>query len=130
MDEREIDRILDVMELSAVAGRDAATGLALQELKRLEVAKALATRPKLLLLDEVLAGLELQAKKAFMRKFKELHALFDLSIIVIEHDIETISNLCPRVVVLDFGQVIAEGSPNEVFRNPEVVRSYMGTEDA
>ena len=130
VDEREIDRILDVMELSAVAGRDAATGLALQELKRLEVAKALATRPKLLLLDEVLAGLELQAKKAFMRKFKELHALFDLSIIVIEHDIETISNLCPRVVVLDFGQVIAEGSPNEVFRNPEVVRSYMGTEDA
>ena len=125
-----IDEILAVMELDHKADADAATSLALQELKRLEIAKALATRPRLLLLDEVLAGLESRAKHAFMLKLKELHALFGLTIVIVEHDIETISNLCSRAVVLDFGRLIADGTPEEVFRNPDVVRSYTGVVDA
>ncbi|MFG1193317.1 ABC transporter ATP-binding protein [Xanthobacter sp. YC-JY1] len=129
-DEKRIDEILAVMELSHKADADAATALALQELKRLEIAKALATEPKLLLLDEVLAGLESNAKRSFMLKLKELHALFGLTIVIVEHDIETISGLCTRAVVLNFGQLIADGTPAEVFNNPAVVESYTGTAHA
>lgn len=129
-DPARLDEILDVMELSAHAERDAATELALQELKRLEVAKALATDPKLLLLDEVLAGLESQAKRRFMEKLRELHQRYRLAIVIVEHDIETISSLCSRAVVLNFGEVIADGTPAEVFRNPAVVESYTGAADA
>ena len=129
-DEARIDEILAVMELSHKADADAATALALQELKRLEIAKALATEPKLLLLDEVLAGLESNAKRSFMIKLKELHKLFGLTIVIVEHDIETISGLCTRAVVLNFGQLIADGTPTEVFNNPAVVESYTGTAHA
>jgi branched-chain amino acid transport system ATP-binding protein len=125
-----IDEILQVMELTEHAERDAATELALQELKRLEVAKALATNPRLLLLDEVLAGLESQAKRRFIAKLRELHQRYGLTIVIVEHDIETISTLCSRAVVLNFGQMIADGAPDEVFRNPAVVESYTGTADA
>ncbi len=128
VDPRKIDRILELMDLTDQAERDAANGLALQELKRLEVAKALATEPKLLLLDEVLAGLETVAKRAFMAKLRELHETLGLGILIIEHDIETISSLCHRVAVLDFGQLIADGTPGEVFSNPDVIRSYTGAE--
>lgn len=129
-DPARIDEILAVMELSHKADADAATALALQELKRLEIAKALATEPKLLLLDEVLAGLESNAKRSFMLKLKELHRLFGLTIVIVEHDIETISGLCTRAVVLNFGQLIADGTPTEVFNNPAVVESYTGTAHA
>ncbi|MEW6124355.1 MAG: ABC transporter ATP-binding protein [Pseudomonadota bacterium] len=125
-----ITEILDVMELSGKADADAASALALQELKRLEIAKALAVEPKLLLLDEVLAGLESQAKRAFMLKLRDLHRLFGLTIVIVEHDIETISNLCSRAVVLNFGQLIADGTPDAVFRDPQVMKSYTGAADA
>ncbi|MCX7172681.1 MAG: ABC transporter ATP-binding protein [Proteobacteria bacterium] len=130
VDAARIDEILELLQLTEQAGRDAATGLALQELKRLEVAKALATEPKLLLLDEVLAGLETQGKRLFMEKLREVHARYRIGILIIEHDIETISSLCPRVVVLDFGQIIADGTPQQVFNDPAVIRSYTGVEHA
>ena len=128
VDKRRIDEILEFTSLAAKAGRDASTGLALTELKALEVAKALSTNPKLLLLDEVLAGLETNGKRNFMNMLKDLHAKFSVGILIIEHDIETISNLCQRVAVLNFGQKIAEGTPGEVFNNPEVIKSYTGGE--
>ncbi len=130
VDHARIDELLAFMDLSAQAERDAATGLALQELKRLEVAKALATEPKLLLLDEVLAGLETNAKRTFTAKLEELHRTFNIGILIIEHDIETVSTLCQRIVVLNFGQVIADGTPDIVFRDPEVIRSYTGAAHA
>ncbi len=129
VDHARIDELLEFMDLSAQAGRDAATGLALQELKRLEVAKALATEPKLLLLDEVLAGLETNGKRYFTSKLEELHRKFKIGILIIEHDIETVSTLCDRVVVLNFGQMIADGTPQAVFRDPEVIKSYTGGAD-
>lgn len=128
VDKRRIDEILEFTSLAAKAGRDASTGLALTELKALEVAKALSTNPKLLLLDEVLAGLETNGKRNFMNMLKDLHAKFAVGILIIEHDIETISNLCQRVAVLNFGQKIAEGTPSEVFNNPDVIKSYTGGE--
>lgn len=121
-----IDEILKSVNLLHKAESDAATGLALTERKALEVAKALATEPTLLMLDEVLAGLETTSKKQFMQTLKEIRKQYSLSMIVIEHDIETIMKLCDRVVVFNFGKVIADGDPEETFRNPEVVRSYTG----
>ena len=126
INQQRIDEILEFTGLSAKAGRDAATALALTELKALEVAKALATDPKLLLLDEVLAGLETTGKRNFMNMLKQLHQKFSVGIVIIEHDIETISNLCQRVAVLNFGELIANGTPDEVFRDPAVVKSYTG----
>lgn len=130
VDQKKIDQILEFTSLSEKASRDASTELALTELKALEVAKALASNPKLLLLDEVFAGLETTGKRHFMNMLKNLHAEFSVGIIIIEHDIETISNLCQRVAVLNFGQLIAEGTPEEVFRDPAVIKSYTGSENA
>jgi branched-chain amino acid transport system ATP-binding protein len=130
VDQKRIDEILAFTSLAPKAGADAATGLALTELKALEVAKALATNPKLLLLDEVLAGLETHGKRRFMNMLKDLHQQFGVGIVIIEHDIETISNLCQRVAVLNFGQMIAEGTPAEVFNNPAVMESYTGVAHA
>ena len=124
--EEKIDEILDFLHLSDKAERDAAQDLSLSELKALEVGKALATNPKLLLLDEVLAGLETVSKRAFMKTLTNLHEVYRISILIIEHDIETISTLCPRVCVLNYGQMIADGSPQAVFSDPEVIKSYTG----
>ncbi len=126
IDHARIDEILKSVNLLHKSESDAANELALTERKALEVAKALATEPSLLMLDEVLAGLETTSKKLFMQTLRDIHQTYSLSMIVIEHDIETIMNLCDRVVVFNFGQVIAEGEPEETFRNPEVVRSYTG----
>lgn len=126
VDQKKIDEILEFTSLAGKAARNAATELALTELKALEVAKALATNPKLLLLDEVFAGLETTGKRHFMSMLKNLHEKFSVGIIIIEHDIETISNLCQRVAVLNFGELIAEGTPEEVFRDPAVIKSYTG----
>jgi branched-chain amino acid transport system ATP-binding protein len=128
--QRKIDEILEFTSLADKAGRDAASELALTELKALEVAKALATDPQLLLLDEVLAGLETSGKRRVMGMLRDLHAKFGVGIVMIEHDIETISALCPRVAVLNFGQLIADGAPGVVFRDPAVINSYTGAADA
>lgn len=130
VDARKIDEILAFTKLAERAEKNAAKELALTELKALEVAKALATEPKLLLLDEVLAGLETHGKRRFMAMLKELHERYQVGILIIEHDIETITQLCQRVVVLNFGELIADGTPEEVFRNPEVIKSYTGADHA
>ncbi|SFU84257.1 ABC transporter ATP-binding protein [Pseudoduganella namucuonensis] len=130
VDRARLDDILDFTGLAAKAESDAATGLALTELKALEVAKALATEPRLLLLDEVLAGLETTGKRRFMAMLGELHRRYGVGIVIIEHDIDTISTLCHRVAVLNFGQLIADGTPDEVFRDPAVIKSYTGADHA
>ena len=128
VDQKKIDDILAFTGLADKAQRNAATELALTELKALEVAKALATAPQLLLLDEVLAGLETAGKRRFMGMLRALHGKFGVGIVMIEHDIDTITSLCQRVAVLNFGQLIADGAPNAVFRDPAVIQSYTGVE--
>jgi branched-chain amino acid transport system ATP-binding protein len=130
VDDEKIDEILAFTSLSAKAERQAATDLTLTELKALEVAKALAIRPKLLLLDEVLAGLESSGKRLFADMLARLHEAYHIGILIIEHDIDTISALCPRVAVLNFGELIADGTPQQVFSDPRVVASYTGGEHA
>ena len=130
INELRLDEILKFVGLADKGERDATSELALSELKALEVGKALATNPKLLLLDEVLAGLETAGKRRFMQMLKDMHAKFGVGILIIEHDIETISNLCKRVAVLNFGELIADGTPDEVFRDPAVIKSYTGADHA
>lgn len=125
-----LDEILTLVDLYDKAECQAATELSLSELKALEVAKALATDPKLLLLDEVLAGLETSGKQRFQQMLSRIHQQYRLSILLIEHDLETVMTLCPRVWVLNFGRLIADGTPLEVFNDPEVIRSYTGEADA
>jgi branched-chain amino acid transport system ATP-binding protein len=101
------------------------TSLTLSDRKRLEVARALTVRPRLLLLDEVMAGLNLVEIEAAMQLVRSVHQN-GVSILVIEHVMKAIMGLCTRVLVLHEGRLIAEGTPQEVVRNPRVVEAYLG----
>jgi branched-chain amino acid transport system ATP-binding protein len=110
--------------------RHAAAGsLTLPDRKRLEVARALATAPRMLLLDEVMAGLRPTETDRMVALFKELNASLGLTILMIEHVMRAVMALSRRIVVLHHGRVIAAGAPEEVTRNPAVLECYLG-EDA
>jgi branched-chain amino acid transport system ATP-binding protein len=96
--------------------------------RKLEIARALATRPKLLLLDEPAAGMNPQETKELMSFIQEIQDKFKLTIILIEHDMKVVMGICRRIVVLDYGKTIAEGNPIEIQHNPEVIKAYLGVE--
>jgi branched-chain amino acid transport system ATP-binding protein len=106
-----------------------ASSLTLPERKRLEVARALATRPRLLLLDEVMAGLRPTECDQIVEVFRELNARDGLTVLLIEHVMRAVMALAQQVVVLNFGRVLARGTPEQVVRNPDVLGCYLG-EDA
>jgi len=122
------DKAHEAIEFVGLAAREkaAAKDLTTIDQRRLEMARALATQPRLLLLDEVMAGLnpaEIDQAVALIGKLRER----GLTIIIVEHVMRAIMAVARRIVVLDHGQKIAEGSPKEIVENPEVIRAYLGS---
>ena len=105
-----------------------ASSLTLPDRKRLEVVRALATQPKLLLLDEVVAGLRPTEVDRLVTILKDLNRETGLSILMIEHVMRAVMALASRVLVLDHGTVVAEGTPETIVHNPAVIQSYLGAE--
>lgn len=95
--------------------------------RRLEIARALALGPKLLLLDEPAAGMNPGETEALVKTIKIIHKEFHLSILLVEHDMHLVMNLCERLQVLNHGRLLAEGTPAEIQNNPEVTEAYLGT---
>jgi branched-chain amino acid transport system ATP-binding protein len=94
--------------------------------RRLEIARALAVKPKLLLLDEPAAGMNPQETQELALLVRELRDKYELTIFLIEHDMKFVMGLCERIKVLDYGITIAEGAPAEIQCNPEVIKAYLG----
>ncbi len=92
----------------------------------MEIARALAAKPKLLLLDEPAAGMNPQETQELMEMIRWIRKEFNLTILLIEHDMSLVMGICERIYVLEYGHIIAHGTPEEIQNNPEVIRAYLG----
>ena len=123
---QEAERILSLVGMGS--RKDSPAGsLTVQEKKRLELARALATGASVLLLDEVFAGLSAEELNDLIQLFRKLHEELRFSALVVEHVMRAVLNLSHRVIVLEEGQVIATGSPDEVVHNDKVIQAYLGS---
>ncbi len=122
---REVDEVLALAGLSAAAPL-CASALSAPQRKRLELSRALATRPALLLLDEVLAGLNPREVEEALPLVRSLSADRGITVLLIEHNIRAVMGLSHRVLVLDFGRLIFDGPPEDAAADPDVVRAYLG----
>jgi ABC-type branched-subunit amino acid transport system ATPase component len=120
--------LLNLLSLSEYANRPAAS-LPYAHQRRLEIARALATEPQLLLLDEPAAGMNPAESDNLHQLILDLRTRFQLTVLLVEHDMRLVMNLCERIVVLNYGKIIAEGRPEEVRANPQVIAAYLGQEN-
>jgi branched-chain amino acid transport system ATP-binding protein len=125
---REVEEIIDFLEIQHVRKAPAGT-LPYGLRKRVELARAMAVKPKLILLDEPMAGMNLEEKEDMARFIVDLNEEWGMTVLMIEHDMGVVMDISSRVVVLDFGRKIAEGRPEEVMADPHVRRAYLGEAD-
>jgi len=130
-EEAMIEKTDELLSLFKIEGKkqELAKNLPYGEQRRLEIVRALASDPSLLLLDEPAAGMNPQETEALMSLISFIRKEFRITILLIEHDMHLVMGICERLVVLDYGRTIAEGLPEEIRRNPAVIKAYLG-EDA
>ena len=132
LDEEEFitQKAMDLLKIFHLEGEayEVAKNLPYGKQRRLEIARALATEPKLLLLDEPAAGMNPQETHELMEMIRWIREKFDLSILLIEHDMGLVMGVCERIYVLEYGMKIAEGTPEEIKNNIRVIEAYLGEE--
>lgn len=117
--------ILDVFDMGLYAN-EVAKNLPYGKQRKLEICRAIATNPKILLLDEPAAGMNPQETEELMETIKLIKNKFSVSILLIEHDMKLVMGICERIVVIDYGKIIAKGSPKDIRKNPNVIKAYLG----
>ena len=122
---QKVDEFLSVVNLQNKKN-DLAKNLSYGEQRRLEIARALASNPRLLLLDEPAAGMNPQETDELRQMIEKIRADFKLTVLLIEHDMKFVMGICERIMVLDYGRIIAEGLPEEIRANPQVIKAYLG----
>lgn len=122
------EKAMNLLELFKISGKaeEKAKNLPYGEQRKLEIVRALASNPKLLLLDEPAAGMNPQETRELMELIAFIRSEFKLTILLIEHDMKLVMGICEKIMVLNYGRIIATGTPDEIRANPEVVKAYLG----
>jgi branched-chain amino acid transport system ATP-binding protein len=124
------DKVMHLLQLFKIEHKkdELAKNLPYGEQRELEIVRALASKPKLLLLDEPAAGMNPQETHELMEMIAFIRKEFDVTILLIEHDMKLVMGICEKILVLDYGRVIASGKPEEIRANPQVIKAYLGGE--